>query len=65
MFDLSKGKLSKLNKDDSKEKVVQTQNSSLKIGSALHYDYCVPPIDNVQVEFEISTDNLGRVSINP
>lgn len=64
MFNLSKGRLIRLNSDNSEHLgTVTTQKAVLNIGSAPHHD-CVIPFEEIDelIHFEISTDNLGRVS---
>lgn len=62
MFNLTNGRLIKLNDDGSDGEIIRTRKPILRIGNAPHYDYTLNSNDNKDILVEISTDNLGRVS---
>lgn len=64
MFSLANGKLIRINSDGSDGEPIQTKNSSLTIGTSILSDYCVSDTSepSTHLAYEISTDNLGRVS---
>lgn len=61
MFNLTNGKLIKLNDDGTDGEIIQTKLTKLQIGSKLCYDYVILNSDH-DIFCEISTDSFGRVS---
>lgn len=64
MFNLSNGRLIRLNDDNSEcLGAITTHKAELHIGSAPHHDCHVSEdVNGELVHIEISTDNFGRVS---
>lgn len=61
MFSLAKGKLIRVNSDGSDGELFQTKNSTFTIGTSPFSNCCVSD-SSTHLAFEISKDDLGRVS---
>lgn len=67
MFSLAKGKLFRVNSDGSDGELFQTKNTTFTIGTSPFSDCCVSDATSdaaTHLAFEISRDDLGRVSTN-